>query len=148
MGKYWFRLAGSAVIIGQCTLSGKYVSDSVSVSGMVSSSKAFRYMASHSISISSTVSTVHGETWQEFAHSSNSYKHIVFLYIHSLNNDHLTLFQLTSSHNFIANIPYCEHTPLMQWWSAWWELLPTAKSASDIISTYFHSQFCRKYSLL
>ena len=70
-------LAGSAAIVGQCTRSGKYVSDSVSVSGMVSSSKAFIYMASP-ISISSTVSAVHGEARQEFARFSNSYKDIVF----------------------------------------------------------------------
>ena len=68
----WFRWISS-----HCSRSGKYASNSVSVSGMVSLSKAFIYMAS--IRISSTVSAVHGETRQEFTRFSNSYKHIVFL---------------------------------------------------------------------
>ena len=54
-------------MVDRCTRSGKYVSDSVSVSEMVSSSKAFTHMASPYISISSTVSSVHCETRQEFA---------------------------------------------------------------------------------
>ena len=41
----WFSLAGSTVTVGQRTWSGKYVSDNVSVSGMVPLSNAFTYMA-------------------------------------------------------------------------------------------------------
>ena len=40
----WFSLAGSTVTVGQRTQSGKCVSDNVSVSGMVPSSKAFTYL--------------------------------------------------------------------------------------------------------
>ena len=47
----WFSLAGSTVTVGQRTPSGKCVSDNVSVSGTVPSSKAFTYMASTSVNI-------------------------------------------------------------------------------------------------
>ena len=40
----WFSLAGSTVTVGQRTRSSKCVSDNVSVSGMVPSSKAFTYL--------------------------------------------------------------------------------------------------------
>ena len=45
----WFSLSGSTVTVGQRTRSGKCVSDNVSVSGMVPSSKAFAYVASTSV---------------------------------------------------------------------------------------------------
>ena len=122
MGKYWFGLAGSAVIVGQCTRSGKYVSDSVSVSGMVSSSKAFTYMASPSISLIDCVGRPLRNT-VGVCTFSNSAETLVKAHCLPLDTS-------------------------LKRQSAWWILPLTVKSASDIIWSYFHSQFRRKYSPL
>ena len=125
VGKYWFGLAGSAVIVGQCTRSGKYwrqqqcqvcIGNGVIVKGFHIHDISFYHY-------SSTVSAVHCETQQEFARFSNSAE------------------TLTKAHCLPLD------TSLKQQ-SAWWILPLTVKSASDIIWTYFHSQFRRKYSLL